>query len=109
MQPGLVTAEELARLVRAPAPDANGDMARVCAAADEVIRDWLTAGADHTLHVRCREAALHVAGQIWQARVSPGGQMIGGDLGLVTPQLLGPGLLARVAGMVGSCSGTGIA
>lgn len=48
-----------------------------------------------------REAALGMCVQVWQSRHAPGGQMLGGDMGVITsPHLLGPGLIARFGGLL---------
>lgn len=55
----------------------------------------------HAAAAAVREAALGMCVQVWQARHAPGGQMIGGDLGtIVSPHLLGPGLVARFGGLL---------
>ena len=60
---------------------------------------------DHSAHANCREAALGMSVQVWQARHAPGGQMVGIDLNpQMTPHLLGPGLLARFQGLLGPCT-----
>jgi hypothetical protein len=80
---------------------------------DEVLRDVVDAVAGALLPrlservdlldppAAVREAALGMCVQVWQSRFAPGGQMMGGDLGIITsPHLLGPGLVARFGGLL---------
>lgn len=101
----LATVEELRGaldLDRQVAPDQL--LAAVVSAADRTTLPYLTPGEDHGQHDNCRAAGLAVAVQIWSARVSPGGRITGQDLApIVTPYLLGPGLVNRVRGLVGGC------
>jgi len=99
----LVTPEELEATLGLTGED-SALLTKTCEAADVVVRDKLDPSLDHDLHAQDREAALAVAVQIWQARSAPGGQMVGADFGTyVSPHLLGPGLLARVNGLIAPC------
>lgn len=96
----LVTPAEL-RAVLGPVSAEDAVLEQVCRAADGVLLPLLRDG-DWTMNANCREAALAIAVQIWQARHSPGGQMVTLDFGTMTsPHLLGTGLIKRVQGLVG--------
>lgn len=101
----LVTPQELRRaldLSTAVATDEH--LAATCQAANETLGAYLTPDTDHGQHEACRKAGLAVATQIWTADHSPGGRITGTDLGpMVTPHLLGPGLVSRVRGLVARC------
>jgi hypothetical protein len=98
----LVTTDELRDALSIGIDDASeSDLQRVCDATDGVILPHLVDGAYEDV-AAVREAGLAVAVQIWQARHSPGGQMVGMDLSpMMTPHLLGIGLLSRVRGLIG--------
>ena len=101
----LVTVDDLRRalsLSRGIVDDA--DLADAVGVGNDRISELLRPGVDHSAHAGDRSAALAVAVQAWQGRQTPGGQMIDAQLGqLITPNLLGPGLLARVRGLLGDC------
>jgi hypothetical protein len=101
----LVSVDDLRQVLDLPealVPDA--DLQAVTDAVDAAIIPLLSADEDHTLHANAREAALGMAVQVWQSRHAPGGQMVGVDLNpQMTPHLLGPGLVARYAGLLGPC------
>jgi hypothetical protein len=80
------------------------ELTEVGQAIDGTLLPMLTAGVDHEEHQNCREAALGMAVQVWQARHAPGGQMVGSDLNmLMTPHLLGVGLVSRFTGLLTPC------
>ena len=76
----------------------------VITATEAALLPNLTDGVEHEAHPNCSEAALGMCVQVWQARHAPGGQMVGVDLNpQATPHLLGPGLLMRFQGLLGTC------
>jgi len=96
----LVSVDDL-RAVLGPVSADDAQLQQVCSAADGTLLPLLRDG-DWSLNPNCREAALAIAVQIWQARHSPGGQMVTMDFGTMTsPHLLGTGLVKRVQGLVG--------
>lgn len=79
------------------------ELAAVTDAVNELLWPRLT-DADHASHANCREAALGMAVQVWQARFSPGGQMMGGEFGaIISPHLLGSSLITRFGGLLATC------
>lgn len=75
-------------------------LAQVVAAVEGLLLPRL-AEPGYVVQAAVREAALGMCVQVWQARHSPGGQMVGGDLGtIMSPHLLGPGLVARFGGLL---------
>lgn len=104
----LVTVQELAGALSLTLADDDPAAVQVTGAASTAVLERVTSAVppeDHAAHPGCREAALAVAIQVWQARQAPGGQMVGADLGTyVSPHLLGPGLTARVLGLLGACA-----
>jgi hypothetical protein len=107
----LVTVPELAAVLSLDLAPDDLDAGQVCAAADAAVRDRLVtvlpdgSTPDHDTHPNDREAALAVAVQVWQARQAPGGQMVGPDLvPYAAPHLLGPGLQARILGLISPCA-----
>lgn len=103
----LVTADELAGpdyLDWPEGADTSG-LEQVCEAADKVVRRYLDPNkGPHDDHANDREAAGAVAVQIYQSRKAPGGQMQAIDYQpIMTPNLLGPGLIARVQGLLAPC------
>lgn len=101
----LVTVPELRAALDLHPQVAPDELLAVTArAANETLAAYLTPDIDHDDHQADRQAGLAVAVQIWTARVSPGGRITGQDLApMVTPFLLGPGLIGRVRGLVGPC------
>lgn len=103
----LITAQELAQLLDLeygadPVTDAGLD--QVAQAADIVVRRYLDTAVEHDTHANDREAAGAVGVQIWTSRMAPGGTMVNLDYqALSVPHLLGPGLVARVMGLIGPC------
>jgi hypothetical protein len=104
----LVTVAELSHALHLDLADDDPDATQVVAASSNTVLDRLTTDvptAEHLTHPWDREAALAVAIQVWQARQAPGGQIVGADLGTyISPHLLGPGLVARVDGLILACS-----
>jgi hypothetical protein len=96
----LITGEEL--LAALGSPDVDTDqLDQVAAAANDTILLYLKDG-DWSEDAACKEAALTIAQQLWQARQAPGGQMVQMDYGTVAmPHLVGPGLIKRVTGLLG--------
>lgn len=100
----LVSPAELATLLDIAEAGYETELDQTCTAATTVVTRMLRTDVDHSTHAHDREAASAVAVQIWQARQSPGGQMLGGDmLAYASPHLLGPGLVARVKGLIAPC------
>lgn len=106
----LVTGEELADALLLPydsqTPDATLD--QVAAAADAIMVSLLTptdsAGQaiDHGTHEWCKEAALGVATEMFQARTAVGGQPVGLDF-QPGAYRLSVWVTRRVQGVVGQC------
>jgi hypothetical protein len=92
-----------------PNPEEEQRVAQVCQAADAAVRNVLDpAKGPHDDHANDREAAAAVAVQVWQSKQAPGGQMNGLDYApVISPHLLGPGLLARVQGLLRPCRAFG--
>jgi hypothetical protein len=101
----LVEPSEVARVLGWPEGSDLTDLEQPCDAADHIVATMLDENlGPHDQHAWDREAALAVAVQITNARTSPGGQMQALDFTPVTvPHLLGPGLIARVQGLVRPC------
>ena len=100
----LVTGDELRDALDLPVGVDMTQLDRVASAASTVVSRWLDPAVDHTGHPADQEAALTVAVQVYAARTAPGGQQIVSDMGTYTsPHLLGPGLIARVMGLIGGC------
>lgn len=99
----LVTGEELADALLLPydplTPDATLD--QVAAAADAIMVSLLC-NADHTGHPWCREAALGVATEMFQARTAVGGQPVGMDF-QPGAYRLSVWVTRRIHGIVGQC------
>ena len=96
-----------------PAQIDDTQLEEVAYAVDAALFPRLTGGKDHQPHPNCQEAALGMCVQVWQSRYAPGGQMLGGDMGVISsPHLLGPGLISRFGGMLAPClrfGGAGVA
>ena len=80
----LTDTAQLRQLLSLPAEPPGGDswtpaLTAVAQAADAVLAGQLDPFDDHSTHPACREAALHVAVDIWQARTSAGGQPVALD------------------------------
>lgn len=101
----LVTAEDLAKALDWPAGADLTELTQIAAAADAVVARMLDPQlGPHDDHGQDREAALAVAVQIHVSRTSPGGQMQSADFQpIMVPHLLGPGLTARVQGLLAPC------
>ena len=101
----LITSDELAVLLDFPEGADLTVLDQVCESADFVVRRYLDPNkGPHDNHANDKEAAGAVAVQIWTTRTAPGGQMQSVDFQPVfTPNLLGPGLMARVMGLVNPC------
>lgn len=93
----LVTDQELADVMRMDLTDDPDGFEQVADAASDVVSSLLTTG-DHSTHPACREAALHVAAEMYQARYSAGGQAVSVDMG-VMPSRLSAYLTRRVAAL----------
>lgn len=96
----LVTPEEVARAIGAPATDPA--IVLCAAASNELLTDYLTPDIDHTKHAKDKLAALTVAIDIYQARTASGGQVVGLDF-QPTPFRMGASLLNTVSGLLGKC------
>jgi len=105
----LVTPDELAALLDWPTTADTAELTQVCDAADVVVRRYLDPNkGPHDDHAQDREAAGAIAVQIYTTRKAPGGQMQAVDFQPVfTPNLLGPGLTARIMGLLGPCRAHG--
>ena len=81
----------------------------VCEAADKLVRRYLDPNkGPHDTHANDIEAAGAVAIQIYNSRKAPGGQMQAVDYQpIITPNLLGPGLINKVMGLLGPCRPSG--
>lgn len=101
----LVTASEVAQVLNWPEEADTTELEQPAAAADKIVRSYLNSALDpHDNHPNDREAALSVAVQIYVSRQSPGGLMQMTDYQpAMIPHLLGPGLMQRVAGLIGIC------
>ena len=101
----LVTVDELAAALDRPGTADNSDLQQACDAASAVVEHMLDpALAPHDEHAYDREAALAVAVQIWSSRKAPGGTMQAVDFQpVIIPHLLGPGLIARINGLIRVC------
>jgi hypothetical protein len=101
----LVTEAELASVLGWPDGADTTELTSIVAAADSVVTRLLDpAKGPHDAHDNDRQAALAVAVQIHASRQSPGGQMQAVDYQpIMVPHLLGPGLLARVQGLLAPC------
>ena len=101
----LVTAGELASVLGWPDGADTTELEQICAAADKVVARMLDPDlGPHDDHDNDREAAMAVAVQIHVSRTAPGGQMQAVDFQpIVVPHLLGPGLTARVMGLLSPC------
>jgi hypothetical protein len=101
----LVTPEELANALDWPDASDTSDLDQVCDSADTIVRRYLDPNlGPHDIHAHDKEAALAVAVQIYTSRRAPGGTMQAIDFQpIVTPNLLGPGLVARIQGLIGPC------
>lgn len=75
----LVTAAELAAAFHMDTLDDSTGFTQVAAATSEIVSALLTTGS-HDSHAQCKEGALQVAIDIYQARQSAGGQMVGIDM-----------------------------
>ncbi len=102
----LVTPDELAAAMDWPAGADVTELEQVCASADRLVRDHLDpAKGPHDHHAWDKEAAMAVAVQIHTSRTAPGGTMQALDFQpVVTPTLLGPGLMRRVRGIIAPCA-----
>ena len=72
---------------------------QVTAAAIAVVSSYITAEAVEDEPAPVREATLALAVDIWQSRVSPGGQMVGADF-TPAPFRLGRNFLQKVSGLL---------
>ena len=88
-----------------PAGSDVTELEPICEAADALVRRFLDPNkGPHDDHAQDMEAAGAVAVQIYSSRKAPGGQMQAVDYQpIITPNLLGPGLIARVQGLLGPC------
>lgn len=82
----LVTDSELADAFHMDVLDDPSGFEQVAEATDEIVSALLT-NVDHSTHPQCKEGALQVAIDIYQARQSAGGQMVGIDM-VVAPYRL---------------------
>lgn len=103
----LVTPDEMRAALDLPVTVADDDLNAVCEAASSLVESLLVPG-DYTANAAVREAALAVAGQIWQQRQAPGGAMTGYDLQVSNPYLLGPGLVRRIDGIIAPWKAPGV-
>lgn len=73
---------------------------QVVDAAVDLVSAYITAAALTAEPAAVREATLAVAVDIWQSRVSPGGQMVGPDF-TPSPFRMGRNLIQKVSGLLG--------
>lgn len=101
----LVTSEEVAAILNWPEGADLSELEQPCEAADTIIRSLLSEEkGPHDAHAHDREAASTVAVQIYLSRQAPGGQMQSLDYApAMVPHLLGPGLTARIQGLIAVC------
>jgi len=101
----LVSSSELAAVLDWPTGADLTELEQPCAAADTIVRSYLDPDKDpHDNHPQDKEAALAVAVQIYSSHKAPGGQMQAVDFQpIMVPHLLGPGLAARVMGLLRPC------
>jgi hypothetical protein len=105
----LVTADEIAAVLGWPQGSDLTPLEQIAEASDKLVRRYLDPNLEpHDDHPNDKEAALAVAVQVHQSRTAPGGQMQAVDYQpVVTPNLLGPGLMLRVQGLLGPCRAYG--
>jgi hypothetical protein len=105
----LVTAAELAAAIDWPAGSDTTELEQVAGAANVVVCRYLDPNlGPHAAHPNDKEAALAVAVQIYTTRTAPGGQTQSIDYQpVMVPHLLGPGLAARIQGLITPCRAYG--
>lgn len=96
----LVTGVLLADALDLDYADAPTVFDQVAAAADAIVGALLTTGAYTTAPPPCKEAALSVAVEIYQARTSAGGQAVAVDF-TAGPYRLSVWLTRRVHALIG--------
>jgi hypothetical protein len=102
----LVTGQNLATVLQLTYASDQAAFDQVADAADEILSALLTTGVDHSTHSRCKEAALSIATELYQARTSVGGQPVSLDF-TPGPYRLSAWLTRRVGALIGSCSDVG--
>jgi len=102
----MVTGEELAAALLLPYDEQTGDTVidQVAEAADAILESLLTVDdtIDHGTHAWCKEAALGVATEMYQARTAVGGQPVSFDF-QPGAYRLSVWVTRRVQGVVGQC------
>ena len=96
----LVTATDLEAALHLPA--AVPGLTETAAAAAELIGWLVKPDEDHSTHAACREAALLVAVELWQARQTSGGQPIALDFQPI-PSRVSVYTTRRVHTLLGKC------
>jgi hypothetical protein len=104
----LIDGQELADVVQLSYATDTVTFDQVAEAADHILTSLLVttdaAGAtiDHGNHSWCREGAVAIATEMWQARTATGGQPVGLDF-QPGPYRLSAWMTRRVQSVVGSC------
>lgn len=102
---------QLRQLLSLPAEPQAGDswtpaVDAVAGAADAVLVGMLDPFVDHSQHPACREAALQIAVDIWQARSSAGGQPVALDFAPGSYRL-SRYLVSTVSALIAPCRAAG--
>ena len=105
--PPLVTPDALRTVLDLPPDIGPGDpytvaLTDVTAAADAAVTPYLIPDVDHSTHPACREAATHVAVDLWQSRTAAGGQPVALDFAPGAYRL-SRFLLSSVSALLGPC------
>jgi hypothetical protein len=96
----LVTGEELATALDLDYDPPEEPYDQVAAAADDIVASLLTDAAYELEPPACKEAALAVAVDMYQARTAAGGQAVATDFS-PGPYRLNAWLTRRVSGLIG--------
>lgn len=97
----LVTGTDLASALDLTYASDSATFDQVAGAADAVMAGLLS-NAEHSAHPHCREAALAVAAEMYQARTAVGGSPVASDF-TPGPYRLSVWLTRRVQAVVGRC------
>lgn len=96
----LVTGEELAEVLDLDYPISGEPFDQVAEAADDIVAALITTGAYELEPAACKEAALSVAVEIFQARTAAGGQAVATDFS-PGPYRLSVWMTRRVMALLG--------
>lgn len=97
----IVTGQDVADVLALTYANDATSFDQVASAAD-VIMSGLLSNRDHSQHPACREAALSVATELYQARTAVGGQPVASDF-TPGPYRLSLWLTRRVAALTAGC------